>query len=75
MKWLPQADAEIKKAPFFVRKRARRRVEAQVSAEGRDVVAVEDVRAMKKRFLNRMDEEVKGSPRWWKKRERIFLNR
>jgi dissimilatory sulfite reductase (desulfoviridin) alpha/beta subunit len=60
MKWLPQADAEIKKAPFFVRKMARRRVEAQVSAEGRDVVTVEDVRAVKKRFLNRMDEEVKG---------------
>jgi len=60
MKWLPQADAEIKKAPFFIRKRARQRVEAKVSAEGREVVTVEDVRAVKKRFLTRMDEEVKG---------------
>ena len=60
MKWLPQADEEIKKAPFFVRKKARQRVEAQVSAEGRSVVTVEDVQAAKKRFLNRMDEEVKG---------------
>ncbi|MFO7600102.1 MAG: PCP reductase family protein [Candidatus Desulfacyla sp.] len=60
MKWPPQADAEIKKAPFFVRKKARQRLEAQVSADGREVVTVEDVRAAKKRFLNRMDKEVKG---------------
>jgi anaerobic sulfite reductase subunit C len=58
MKWLPQADAEIRKAPFFVRKRARQRVEAQVSAEGREVVTVEDVRAVKKRFFTRMHDEV-----------------
>jgi len=60
MKWLPQADAEIKKAPFFVRKKARQRVEDHVSAEGRDFVTVADVQAVKKRFLTRMDEEVKG---------------
>lgn len=35
-------------------------MEAQVSAEDREVVTVEDVQAAKKRFLNRMDEEVKG---------------
>lgn len=60
MKWLPEADAAIKKAPFFVRKKARQRVEEQVSAEGREVVTPADVHAAKKRFLNRMDEEVKG---------------
>ena len=60
MKWLPEAEAEIKKAPFFVRKKARQRVEAQVSAEGREVVTIKDVQIAKKRFLNRMDEEVTG---------------
>ncbi|MEJ2588670.1 MAG: 4Fe-4S binding protein [Deltaproteobacteria bacterium] len=60
MKWLPQAEAEIKKAPFFVRKRARQRVEAHVSAVGRHVVTGEDVRSAEKRFLKHMDEEVKG---------------
>jgi len=60
MKWLPEADAEIRKAPFFVRKKARQRVEAQVSAEGREVVTIKDVQIGKKRFLNRMDEEVTG---------------
>jgi len=60
MKWLPGAEAEIKKAPFFVRKKARQRVEAHVAAEGRDFVTAADVQAVKKRFLTRMDEEVKG---------------
>ena len=60
MKWLPEAEAAIKKAPFFVRKKARQRVEERVAAEGRDVVTAADVHAAKKRFLNRMDEEVKG---------------
>jgi dissimilatory sulfite reductase (desulfoviridin) alpha/beta subunit len=35
-------------------------VEALVSAEGRQFVTAADVHAAKKRFLNRMDEEVKG---------------
>lgn len=60
LKWLPEAEAAIKKAPFFVRKKARQRVEERVAAEGREVVTAADVHAAKKRFLNRMDEEVKG---------------
>jgi len=60
MQWSAEAEAAIKKAPFFIRKKARQRLEMQVSSEGRDVVAAEDVHAVKKRFLNRMDEEVRG---------------
>jgi dissimilatory sulfite reductase (desulfoviridin) alpha/beta subunit len=60
MKWLPEAEEAVKKAPFFVRKKARQRVEERVAAEGREVVTAADVHAAKKRFLNRMDEEVKG---------------
>lgn len=60
MRWLPQAETEIRKAPFFVRKMARQRVEAYVSAEGRDFVTAADVQGVKKRFLTRMDKEVKG---------------
>jgi anaerobic sulfite reductase subunit C len=60
MRWLSQAEAEIRKAPFFVRKKARQRVEAHVAAEGREVVTAADVQAVKKRFLTRMDEEVRG---------------
>ncbi len=60
MQWLPEATAAIKKAPFFVRKKARQRVEERVAAEGRDVVTAADVHAARNRLLNRMDEEIKG---------------
>jgi len=50
MKWLPETNAEIKRVPFFVRKMARQRVEAHVSAGGRDFVTAADVQAVKKRF-------------------------
>jgi len=60
MNWLPQAEAEIRKAPFFVRKKARKRVEEHVAAEGREVVTAAVGKAVKKRFLTRMDDEVKG---------------
>jgi hypothetical protein len=60
MQWLPQAEVEIRKSPFFVRKKARQRVEAHVAALGREVVTVADIQAVKKRFLTRMDEEVRG---------------
>lgn len=42
IKWQPEADAEIRKAPFFVRKRARERVEAHVSADARNFVTLAD---------------------------------
>jgi len=60
MQWQSEAEAAIKKAPFFVRRKARERVEARVAAQSREVVTAEDVRAAKKQFLNRMDEQVKG---------------
>lgn len=60
LNWLPQAEAEIRKAPFFVRKKARQRVEDHVVAEGREAVTAADVKSVKMRFLTRMDEEVKG---------------
>ncbi|MFO7600104.1 MAG: 4Fe-4S binding protein [Candidatus Desulfacyla sp.] len=60
MEWLSQAEAEIRKAPFFVRKMARKRVEEHVEAKGRKVVTAADVKSAKKHFLTRMDEEVKG---------------
>jgi dissimilatory sulfite reductase (desulfoviridin) alpha/beta subunit len=60
IKWQPEAEAEIRKAPFFVRKKARERVEVHVSADTRNFVTLADVQKVKKRFLTRMDEEVQG---------------
>ena len=47
MEWDPEARAAIDRAPFFVRRFARRRVEELVQAEGRDRVTLADVRRAK----------------------------
>lgn len=60
MKWSPEADAAMKKVPFFVRKKVRSRVEAIAAETGRAVVSMEDVQTAKKRFMNNMESEIKG---------------
>ncbi len=60
MKWSPEAEAAIKKVPFFVRKRVRARVEKEAEAAGVPVVTIAEVDATKKRYLTRMESEVKG---------------
>lgn len=60
MKWSPEAEQAIQKVPFFVRKRVRKRVEEQASREGASQVTMEHVRTCQRRFLERMEEEVRG---------------
>ncbi|MBW2011077.1 MAG: 4Fe-4S binding protein [Deltaproteobacteria bacterium] len=60
MKWLPEAEAALKKVPFFVRKKVRVRVEKEAAHAGRQVVGLSDVKATQKRYLNRMSSEIKG---------------
>lgn len=60
MKWTSEADAAIKKVPFFVRNKVRRRVEREAAGEGHNEVTLADVKATQKRFLNRMAAEIKG---------------
>ena len=60
MKWTPEAEAAIKKVPFFVRKKVRRRVEDAAAGAGKTAVGLEDVRATQQRYLNGMAAEVKG---------------
>jgi anaerobic sulfite reductase subunit C len=60
MKWTPEAEQAIKKAPFFVRKRVRTRVEKEAADEGKSTVTLEDVQATRRRFLNQMESEIKG---------------
>ena len=38
MKWTSEAEAAVKKAPFFVRKKVRARVENEAAAVGKKVV-------------------------------------
>lgn len=60
MEWTAEADDAIKKVPFFVRKRVRRRVETEASAEGKRRITLAEVEATRKRYLNNMASEIKG---------------
>ncbi|AOY56782.1 nitrite and sulfite reductase 4Fe-4S binding domain protein [Desulfococcus multivorans] len=60
MKWTAEAEAEIRKVPFFVRKKVRHRVENEARAGGKSVVGLAEVNSTRTRFLKGMASEVKG---------------
>ncbi|MDA8137721.1 MAG: 4Fe-4S binding protein [Desulfobacteraceae bacterium] len=60
MQWTVEAEAAIKKVPFFVRKRVRARVENETRQEGKDTVTLAEVTATQQRYLTGMAAEVKG---------------
>jgi anaerobic sulfite reductase subunit C len=60
MKWTLEAEAAIKKVPFFVRNKVRTRVEKEAGADGKHVVSIEDVKASQARYLSKMGSEIKG---------------
>lgn len=60
MKWTQEAEEEIKKVPFFVRKKVRARVEKDAGRDGRDTVTLAVVNASRKNFLANMSSEIKG---------------
>jgi dissimilatory sulfite reductase (desulfoviridin) alpha/beta subunit len=60
MKWTSEAEAAIKKVPFFVRKRVRDRVEKEAGESGKASVGLAEVKSTQQRYLNKMASEVKG---------------
>lgn len=60
MQWTEEARVAISRVPFFVRKRVKRRVEEEALRQGANIVTLDHVRACQKRFLEKMEEEVKG---------------
>jgi anaerobic sulfite reductase subunit C len=60
MKWTKEADEAVTRVPFFVRKRVRKRVEEEAGRCGASEVSLEHVNTCQRRFLNRMEDEVKG---------------
>lgn len=60
MEWTKEAETAVKKVPFFVRKKVRARIEAQVAEEGKPIVTLADVKTAQKRHLKKMSEEIKG---------------
>ena len=60
MKWTDEAEAAVKKVPFFVRKKVRARVEKEATDTGKTSVALSDVKATQARYRRQMSSEVKG---------------
>ncbi len=60
MQWSPEAEDTLKKVPFFVRKRVKARVEEEAARHGDDLVTLQHVTICRKRFLEKVSDEVKG---------------
>jgi anaerobic sulfite reductase subunit C len=60
MKWTPEAEAAMKKVPFFVRSRVRTRVQEEALKAGKRRITMTEVTATQQRFLTGMHAEVKG---------------
>ena len=60
LRWHPDAEKAVGKAPFFVRKRIRARVEKEARENGKTVVTLTEVKATQQRFLNHQEKEIKG---------------
>ncbi len=60
MKWTSEAAEAVSRAPFFVRKKIRKKVEDEARRTGSSVVTMEHVRSAQQRFFRSMDREIKG---------------
>ncbi|MBF0259319.1 MAG: 4Fe-4S binding protein [Desulfamplus sp.] len=61
MKWTDEAQDALNKVPFFVRKKAKSKIENYVHDKGMGlVVTVEDVKAAKQQFISGMSKNIKG---------------
>jgi dissimilatory sulfite reductase (desulfoviridin) alpha/beta subunit len=60
MQWTVEAEAALKKVPFFVRKKVKLRVEKEAADEGKTIVDIKSVKNTQKRYLSGMAAEVKG---------------
>ncbi len=62
MKWSVEADKAVSKVPFFVRRKVKKKVERFAKENGKQIVGLDDVTALKKKFLSKggMEKEIKG---------------
>ncbi len=60
IKWNSEANEALNRVPFFVRKRVRKRVEEEAVRCGCREVTIRHVETCRKKFLNLMEDEVKG---------------
>ncbi len=60
MKWSAEAEKAIRKVPFFVKKKARERIEKTARRAGHEIVSLKDVQNAKQEFLSNMESDIKG---------------
>ena len=60
MEWTEEAKEAVSKVPIFVRKRVKRKVEGEAVQAGANIVTTKHVRFAQNKFLNRMEDEIKG---------------
>jgi anaerobic sulfite reductase subunit C len=60
MEWTPNAEAAIRKVPFFIRKKVKASVEKEAAEAGLPTVNLAQVKLSRRRFTARMDSEIKG---------------
>ena len=60
MKWDRKAEEALSRAPFFVRRRIRRRVEEEAREMGSKTVRLAHVRSCRRKYLRGMEDEVQG---------------
>jgi len=62
MKWTREADRAIKKVPFFIRKKVKKKVEAYAAQKEKSIVELNDVDELKKKYMSKrgMEKEIKG---------------
>ncbi|MBW1980110.1 MAG: 4Fe-4S binding protein [Deltaproteobacteria bacterium] len=58
--WDREAEEILRRVPFFVRHRVRKKVEEEVAARGRQRITVADIEESKKRHLQTHSKDVKG---------------
>jgi len=60
MKWTSEAEGAVKRVPFFIRQRVKKRVAEEAERQGSSLVTLDHVKTSQQRFLKNMDAEVKG---------------
>ena len=62
MKWSEDADKAMRKVPFFVRKKVKKKLENFVAQKKKAIVELSDVNELKAKFLSKggMEKEIKG---------------
>ncbi len=60
MRWSKDAEEAVARAPFFVRRRVKKRVEEEAEGSGATIVTMDHVVSCRQRFVNNMEKEVRG---------------